>query len=86
MQRQGSRGSTLKGFAAIDCPDEIKRILDIGCGTGAATLVLKDACNATIVAVDNHQPFLDILAQKLASDADATRSTPARTGTWSIPT
>ncbi|OQX29479.1 MAG: SAM-dependent methyltransferase [Spirochaeta sp. LUC14_002_19_P3] len=36
-------------------------IADIGCGTGASTLMLAENLNATITAVDLFQDFLDIL-------------------------
>ncbi|WP_029030116.1 class I SAM-dependent methyltransferase [Salinarimonas rosea] len=38
------------------------RIADVGCGTGAATLVLADALDARITAVDLHPVFLETLA------------------------
>ena len=37
------------------------RLLDIGCGTGAQTVVLAQSSPARIVAVDNHPPFIDAL-------------------------
>ncbi len=37
---------------------------DIGCGTGASTLVLAGKLNASIVAVDLFQNFLNVLAQE----------------------
>ena len=40
------------------------RVLDIGCGTGAQTLVLADSSPARIVAVDIHAPFIDALNLK----------------------
>lgn len=36
-------------------------MLDIGCGNGAATLELAKHVGGTIVALDNHQPFLEEL-------------------------
>jgi ubiquinone/menaquinone biosynthesis C-methylase UbiE len=42
------------------------QIADIGCGTGASTLVLAKNLNATITAVDLFQDFLDVLS----ADAD----------------
>jgi len=40
------------------------RVLDIGCGTGAPTIQLAKLIDGTILAVDNHQPFLDELQRR----------------------
>jgi SAM-dependent methyltransferase len=40
------------------------RIADLGCGTGASTLLLARLLNARITAVDFLQDFLDVLAQQ----------------------
>jgi SAM-dependent methyltransferase len=40
------------------------RILDIGCGNGTQTLVLARHTDGSILAVDNHQPFLDELQRR----------------------
>jgi len=40
------------------------RILEIGCGNGAATLPLAQHTEGSILAVDNHQPFLDELQRR----------------------
>lgn len=42
------------------------RILDVGCGPGAATLMLAEKTAAEIVAVDIHQPFLEAVAARAA--------------------
>jgi SAM-dependent methyltransferase len=38
-----------------------KRIVDLGCGTGASALPLARLTGAEVVGVDTHQPFLDAL-------------------------
>ena len=43
------------------------RVADIGCGTGASTLVLARLLNAQITAVDFLQDFLDVLSEKAES-------------------
>src|ERR687897_1879588 len=37
------------------------RALDLGCGSGRGALVLAETLSTKVVAVDNHQPFLDQL-------------------------
>ncbi len=61
MKRQGpgSSEATLKALNSIPEPTNIKKILEIGSGSGAASLVLAEKCDAMITAIDNHQPFLD---------------------------
>jgi ubiquinone/menaquinone biosynthesis C-methylase UbiE len=65
--RQGPGGDeeTEKAIslAAISRDTPLK-IADIGCGTGASTLVLARLLNARITAVDFLQEFLDILESK----------------------
>lgn len=44
------------------------RVLDIGCGTGAQTLQLARHLNGTILAMDNHQPYLDELERRAQAE------------------
>ena len=64
-QGPGSTQDTLRALelSGIDHASRL-RVADIGCGTGASTLVLADALkNAHITAVDLYPEFLDVLAQ-----------------------
>ena len=62
--RQGPGGDaeteTALNLAMIDRTAPLK-IADIGCGTGASTLLLARLLNAQITAVDFLQDFLDVL-------------------------
>jgi len=72
----GSNSSTQKALSYIvDLPPE-PRILDVGCGPGAQTLCLAESCRGRIVAVDNHEPFLAQLAQKVEELKLSERITP----------
>lgn len=44
------------------------RILDVGCGNGAPTLQLARHTNGTVIAVDNHEPFLRELQRRAAAE------------------
>jgi len=52
---------TRRAFSLVPRSVEKPRILDIGCGNGIQTLELAKYSNGDIVAIDNHQAFLDFL-------------------------
>jgi SAM-dependent methyltransferase len=68
--RQGPGGDAeteqALNLAAVDRHSPLKAA-DIGCGTGASTLVLARLLNARITAVDFLQDFLDVLKEKAVS-------------------
>lgn len=51
------------------------RIADLGCGTGASTLVLAEELDATVVAVDLVEAFLSILEERAERSGMADRIT-----------
>ena len=57
----GDNKSTRKAFSYLRDLPPTPHILDIGCGPGMQTLELARISNGTIIALDNYQPFLDIL-------------------------
>ncbi len=63
----GSAASTGRALAMLSELPPRPRILDIGCGPGMQTLDLAALTAGPILAVDNHQPYLDRL------NAEATR-------------
>jgi ubiquinone/menaquinone biosynthesis C-methylase UbiE len=60
----GDNNSTQKAFGYLKNLPSDPFILDIGCGHGMQTLELARITKGRIIALDNHQPFLDILMQK----------------------
>ncbi len=63
-QGPGSAASTRRALRLVPGVGPRTRVLDIGCGTGAQTLVLAESAPARIVAVDIHPPFVDALNRK----------------------
>ncbi len=63
----GCKQSTLKAISFINKNKSI-RILDIGCGVGTHTFLLaKQLPNATIIAIDNNQDYINQLNSKAKS-------------------
>jgi len=67
-KRQGPGGDeqTMHAMqlAGLMSSSQALQIADIGCGTGASTLVLAKNLNANITAVDLFQDFLDVLSEE----------------------
>lgn len=64
-QGPGSDEATKKALGYLPELGADTKILDIGCGTGAQTMVLVKNTNAKIIAVDMLQEFLDQLQEKI---------------------
>ena len=60
-QGPGDTASTRRALGLVPGVGPRTRVLDLGCGTGAQSLVLAHSSPACIVAVDNHPPFIDAL-------------------------
>lgn len=77
--RQGPGGDA-ETERAIDLAglhrDRPLKIADIGCGTGASTLILAHLLNAKITAVDFLQDFLDVLQTRARSEGVVEKITP----------
>ncbi len=64
----GDKKSTRRAFNRIQKPPEQPLILDIGCGPGVQTIELAKISKGRIIALDNHQPFLDKLIQNAKAE------------------
>ena len=72
----GDNESTRKAFTYLKNLPSEPLLLDIGCGHGMQTLELAKISNGKIIALDNYQPFLDILIRKAKEEGLAGRITP----------
>src|SRR5690606_10021685 len=59
---------TARALSFVGELDEKARILDVGCGTGAQTMVLARNTTGQITAVDRFPAFLDKLGEKLRAE------------------
>jgi len=57
----GDNEFTRRAFNSIPQPQKHPFILDLGCGQGMQTIELAKISDGKIIALDNHQGFLDIL-------------------------
>ena len=61
----GDNKSTQKAYMMLARLPENPHILDVGCGPGMQPIELAKLSNGRLVALDNHQPFLEILRRGL---------------------
>jgi ubiquinone/menaquinone biosynthesis C-methylase UbiE len=64
-QGPGSFESTRKAFSLLTDLPLNPRILDIGCGPGKQTLDLCKLTSGSIIGLDNHLPYIEILRHKV---------------------
>ncbi len=63
----GSDATTMHAITMLPDLPPCARILDVGCGKGKQTLVLARAYQQPVVAIDSHQPYLDLLTRTAAA-------------------
>jgi len=66
-QGPGNRDCAAKALALCRDLPSIPCVLDLGCGAGGQTLHLAELTFGSIVAVDNHAPFIERLAAAVAA-------------------
>jgi ubiquinone/menaquinone biosynthesis C-methylase UbiE len=67
-QGPGLDESTVRACSCIPSSFKVRKILDIGCGSGMQPLILaKYFPDSQITAIDIHQPFLDELRTRAKS-------------------
>ena len=64
QEAPGSDEATAKAISMVESLATDPMILDIGCGPGRQTMVLAQETGGRVTALDNHQPFLDEVAQR----------------------
>ena len=86
-QGPGSDEDTARALQMLAPWPPHPRILDLGCGPGAHTLVLARETGGEVTAVDLHQPFLDELARRAAEAGLGSRIHPlhAEMGSLEVP-
>ena len=77
-QGPGSVEMTKKALGMIEGLPKEPRILDIGCGTGASTIVLAEGTDGIITALDFHGPYLEELMEKARSRGVGDRIVPVK--------
>lgn len=70
-QGPGSVETTRRALGLLPDALGVKRVLDLGCGTGGSTIVLAQDTDAHVTAVDIHPPFLATLRTR-AEDSGLT--------------
>ena len=74
-QGPGSQQTTIKALQFLPQLTPQTQLLDVGCGTGAQTMVLSEQTPAHITAVDSSKEFLSILKHKVLQKGITNRLT-----------
>jgi ubiquinone/menaquinone biosynthesis C-methylase UbiE len=72
----GDNEYTRRAFDAIPQPPQDPFILDIGCGSGVQSIELAKISNGKIIALDNHQAFLNKLTEQISKEGFEEKITP----------
>ncbi len=65
-QGPGSDAATVQALRSMPDLPPAPRVLDVGCGAGASTLVLARELQTPVIAVDIHRPYLEQLERTAA--------------------
>jgi ubiquinone/menaquinone biosynthesis C-methylase UbiE len=81
----GDNKSTAKALAYINNLAPGTTILDIGCGPGIQTLELARHHPGPIIALDNHQSYLEKLQEKIENSGNTNRIFPVNASMFDLP-
>ncbi|MBT8506979.1 SAM-dependent methyltransferase [Methanomicrobiaceae archaeon CYW5] len=83
----GDDEHTAKAFSFIaELPKGGGEILDVGCGKGVQTMALARLCpSCRILATDIHQPYLDVVEEKIGAEGCSGRVTTVRASMDDLP-
>lgn len=81
----GSEATTALLLGLLGDLSPSPRVLDVGCGTGPASVPLARLTGGHVTAVDLHEPFLTALRERAAAAGVADRVTPLRASMDALP-
>jgi ubiquinone/menaquinone biosynthesis C-methylase UbiE len=77
-QGPGDEGSTRRAFAMLKGLPDRPEILDVGCGSGAQTMVLASLCRGRITATDVFPQFIEVVRRKAEAAGAGGRIVPVQ--------
>jgi ubiquinone/menaquinone biosynthesis C-methylase UbiE len=81
----GSDATTRQAFALLPPLPPRPRVLDVGCGPGAQTVLLAQLTGGHVTAVDLHAPYLEVLRERAAQAGVADRVTVVQADMGALP-